>query len=63
MIGDRLDNDIRPARLLGWNTIRVAQGFARFQSPRVSWDEPDLTTGSLAEMTPALIGRLQPQVA
>jgi HAD superfamily hydrolase (TIGR01549 family) len=34
MIGDRLDNDIRPARLLGWKTIRIAQGFARFQSPR-----------------------------
>ena len=29
MIGDRLDNDIRPARLLGWKTIRIAQGFAR----------------------------------
>ena len=42
-IGDRLDNDIRPARLLGWKTIRVLQGFARFQSPRDIWDEPDLT--------------------
>ena len=29
-----LDNDIRPARLLGRKTIRIAQGFARFQSPR-----------------------------
>ena len=27
MIGDRLDNDIRPARLLGWKTIRIMQGF------------------------------------
>jgi HAD superfamily hydrolase (TIGR01549 family) len=63
MIGDRLDNDIRPARSFGWKTIRVAQGFARFQSPRDSWDEPDLTTGSLAEVTPALIARLQPPVA
>ena len=60
MIGDRLDNDIRPARLLGWKTIRVAQGFARFQSPRDSWDEPDLTADSLAEVTPALVGRLKP---
>jgi FMN phosphatase YigB (HAD superfamily) len=32
IIGDRLDNDIRTARLLGWKTIRVLQGFARFQS-------------------------------
>jgi HAD superfamily hydrolase (TIGR01509 family) len=37
IIGDRLDNDIRPARLLGWRTIRVLQGFARFQSPRDLW--------------------------
>jgi HAD superfamily hydrolase (TIGR01509 family) len=58
MIGDRLDNDIRPARLLGWKTVRVAQGFARFQSPRDVGDEPDLTTTSLAEVTPALIERL-----
>jgi len=58
MIGDRLDYDIRPARLLGWRTIRVAQGFARFQSPRDTWDEPDLTTGSVAEVTPVLIDRL-----
>ncbi len=43
IIGDRLDNDIRPARLLGWKTIRVLRGFARFQSPRDMWDEPDLT--------------------
>jgi FMN phosphatase YigB (HAD superfamily) len=63
MIGDRLDYDIRPARLLGWKTIRVAQGSARFQLPRDSWDKPDLTAGSLAEVTPALIGHLQPQAA
>ena len=43
IIGDRLDNDIRPARLLGWKTIRVLQGFARCQSPRDIWDQPDLT--------------------
>jgi HAD superfamily hydrolase (TIGR01549 family) len=28
-IGDRLDHDIRPARLLGWKTVRTAQGFGR----------------------------------
>jgi HAD superfamily hydrolase (TIGR01549 family) len=55
MIGDRLDNDIRPARLLGWNTIRVAQGFARFQSPRDRWDEPDLTVESVNLVTPVFI--------
>lgn len=52
IIGDRLDNDIRPARLLGWKTIRVLQGFARFQSPRDIWDQPDLTVPDVK----ALIG-------
>jgi len=52
MIGDRLDNDIRPARLLGWKTIRVMQGFARFQSPRDSLDEADLTVANLRELVP-----------
>jgi ribonucleotide monophosphatase NagD (HAD superfamily) len=34
MIGDRLDNDLRLTRLLGWKTMRIAQGIGRFQSPR-----------------------------
>jgi HAD superfamily hydrolase (TIGR01549 family) len=50
MIGDRLDNDIRPARLLGWKTIRVLQGFARFQCPRDKLDEADATIASLTEL-------------
>lgn len=52
MIGDRLDNDIRPARLLGWKTIRIMQGFARFQSPWDSVDEADLTVANLSELVP-----------
>ena len=50
MIGDRLDNDIRPARLQGWKTIRVLQGFARFQSPRDKFDEPDVTVANVKEL-------------
>jgi HAD superfamily hydrolase (TIGR01549 family) len=50
MIGDRLDNDIRPARLLGWKTIRILQGFARFQEPRDRLDEADATIADLAEL-------------
>src|SRR5258708_35145811 len=53
MIGDRLSSDIRPARLLGSKTIRVAQGFAGFQSPRDSCGEPDLTWNDPAEGAPA----------
>jgi FMN phosphatase YigB (HAD superfamily) len=57
-IGDRIDNDIRPARLLGWKTIRIAQGFARFQSPRDGLDEADLTLANLEELVPVFMSGL-----
>jgi HAD superfamily hydrolase (TIGR01549 family) len=56
MIGDRLDNDIRPARLQGWKTIRIAQGFARFQSPRDRLDEADLTVAYVKLLVPVFMG-------
>ena len=55
MIGDRIDNDIRPARLQSWRTIRILQGFARFQSPRDQLDEADPTVAELAELRPLLL--------
>ena len=55
MIGDRLDNDIRPARLQGWKTIRILQGFARFQSPRDRFDEADPTVAELQELLPIFL--------
>jgi HAD superfamily hydrolase (TIGR01549 family) len=58
MIGDRLDNDVRPARMLGWKTIRVAQGFARFQSPRDVLDEPDITLANVKLLLPVFMGGL-----
>jgi HAD superfamily hydrolase (TIGR01549 family) len=56
MIGDRLDNDIQPARMLGWKTIRLLQGFARFQSPRDEWDEADISIADLGLLVPNLMG-------
>jgi ribonucleotide monophosphatase NagD (HAD superfamily) len=55
MIGDRLDNDIRPARLQGWKTMRVLQGFAKFQSPRDEFDEADATVAQLMELLPPFL--------
>lgn len=54
MIGDRLDNDIRPARELGWSTIRILRGLARNQRPRDFLDRPDWSCSFL----PALLNRL-----
>jgi HAD superfamily hydrolase (TIGR01549 family) len=55
MIGDRLDNDIRPAKLLGCRTVRVLQGFARVQAPRDAKDEPDHTVRDLSEIAALLL--------
>jgi HAD superfamily hydrolase (TIGR01549 family) len=55
MIGDRLDNDIRPAKALGWKTVRVLRGLGRFQSPRDAAEEPDLTVNTVLEL-PAVLG-------
>jgi putative hydrolase of the HAD superfamily len=41
MVGDRIDNDIVPAKLLGMRTILIRTGRHQHQQPR-SWDEaPD----------------------
>lgn len=42
MVGDRIDNDIVPAKLLGMRTVRIRTGRHHDQEPR-SWDEaPDV---------------------
>lgn len=54
MIGDRLDNDIRPARSRGWTTMRVKQGLANGQRPRDLLDEPDASCATLADVASLL---------
>ena len=51
MVGDRIDNDIGPAKSQGWKTLRVLQGFFRFQKPRSPEETPSftlLTIGALS---------------
>ena len=50
MVGDRLDNDIAPAKALGMKTIWVRQGFSRFTHPVCAQDTPDYTAQSLTEV-------------
>lgn len=40
MIGDRLENDIVPAKLLGMKTVWVRQGFAKYQSINSESERP-----------------------
>ncbi|HQQ88700.1 MAG TPA: HAD family hydrolase [Oscillospiraceae bacterium] len=49
MIGDRLDNDIAPAKKLGMGTVWIRQGFGLYQTAPSPEYEPDYTAESFAE--------------
>ena len=50
MVGDRLDNDIRPAKELGMKTIRIRKGLAIYMTPGCASEVPDHTVDSLDEI-------------
>lgn len=50
MIGDRLDNDIYPAKLVGMKTIWIKQGFGGMQKPLNEKYKPDYEIKSLSEL-------------
>lgn len=50
MIGDRLDNDIYPAKKLGMKTVWVKQGIAAYQKPQSDAYMADFTVNSLPEI-------------
>ena len=54
MAGDRLDNDIRPAKELGMTTIRIRKGLAVYMKPSCAAETPDYTVDSLSEMAEIL---------
>lgn len=54
MIGDRLDNDIFPAKALGIRTVRIRQGFTRVQQVLSGLYEPDFTVDTLTQLLPIL---------
>ena len=50
MVGDRLDNDIVPAKKLGMKTIWIRQGFAIYQNPQNTEEQPDYIVDRLTEL-------------
>lgn len=50
MVGDRLDNDIRPAKLLGMRTIRIKQGITQYLNPFCEAEKPDFSISRLSEL-------------
>lgn len=55
MIGDRIDNDIVPASKLGMHTVRILQGYGRFQPERSADEQPDWTVESLEQLLPLFL--------
>ncbi len=51
MIGDRLDNDIFPAKALSMKTVWLRQGFGALQVPKGPEYTADYTIDSLTELT------------
>ena len=55
MIGDRIDNDITPAKTLGWKTIRIKQGLSQGQVPIGPLQEPDFEVHRLDDILSILL--------
>jgi FMN phosphatase YigB (HAD superfamily) len=61
MVGDRIDNDIIPARRLGMKTVLVRLGLHRNQQPRIPLEMPDAELTSIRGLAQTILkvtGRL-----
>lgn len=59
MVGDRIDNDIAPARALGLATILFRTGRHAAQRPRTWQEAPDAVVMDIAALRSALAGMLR----
>lgn len=50
MVGDRLDNDIVPAKNLGMKTVWVRQGFAKYRNITDENEQPDFIIESIDDL-------------
>jgi HAD superfamily hydrolase (TIGR01509 family) len=55
MVGDRIDNDIVPARLLGMRTVLIRTGRHAAQQPRSAEEVPDVEVADVAGMESAIL--------
>jgi HAD superfamily hydrolase (TIGR01549 family) len=54
MVGDRIDNDIVPAKALGMAAIQIRGGRHRRQRPRSATEEPDAVVTDVPELEAAI---------
>lgn len=50
MVGDRIDNDIIPAKIIGMTTVWIRQGFGSLAEPQAAVETPDYTINNLNEL-------------
>jgi len=55
MVGDRIDNDIFPAKSLGMKTVRIVTGRHRKQRPRFTDEVPDAKVHDTAGLQAAIL--------
>ena len=54
MVGDRIDKDIIPAKMVGMKTIRICVGLHKNQRPRIPDEVPDLELPNIAGLASAV---------
>lgn len=57
MIGDRIDNDIVPAKLLGMHTVWIKQGFGQYWNITAESEQPEYSVNSLTELCEILLDK------
>jgi FMN phosphatase YigB (HAD superfamily) len=55
MVGDRVDNDVIPAKHLGMKTVLVRVGLHRKQQPRIPFEIPDVEIKSIKGLADAVL--------
>ena len=55
MIGDRVDNDIVPAKKMGMKTIWIKQGFGKYWQIRGEYEQADYVVDNLNEIIEILM--------
>ena len=52
MVGDRIDNDMIPAKKIGMKTVWIKQGFGGLSEQMTEAQQPDYSVDSLKELLP-----------
>lgn len=50
MVGDRLDNDVAPAKRLGMHSVRLLRGLGAYHEPQSAEEEPEYTISALSQL-------------